>query len=101
MTVELECMYCAHRWEKTVYNKQSIEAEVCPRCGDSSLKVRDATTSKIDAYKGCPPFPPKKKEPPDWTFMGADHAFQGLDDQMDAIRLQLMQKLAMPPGDML
>lgn len=84
MTVELECTYCGHKWEKTVYNKQSIENEKCPHCGDSTLKVRDASTSKIDAYKGSPPFPPKRDT--DWTFkkddglvFGIDFAFPGAD----------------------
>lgn len=85
MNVELECAYCGYKWDKTAYNKSSIESEKCPHCGDTNLKVRDANVAKIDAYKGCPPFPPKRGEP-DWSFRGADFAFAGADDAMDAIR---------------
>jgi hypothetical protein len=67
-------MYCGHKWDKVVYNKQSIEDEKC-RCGDSNLKVRDLSVAKIDAYKGCPPFPPKKVDLNDWNYIGVDHAY--------------------------
>jgi hypothetical protein len=68
--VELECMYCGHKWEQTVYNKQTVENSWCPKCKDSNLKVRDLAAAKIDTYAGSPPFPPKpeKKGPPDWSF---------------------------------
>lgn len=70
MTVELECMYCGHKWEQVVYNKQTVENATCPKCKDSNLKVRDIAAAKIDTYVGSPPFPPKpeKKVPPDWSF---------------------------------
>jgi hypothetical protein len=103
----IECTYCGHKWEKAVYNKQSIEDEKCVRCGDSNLKVRDASVSKVDAYKGCPAFPQKKITLNDWNMVGADfafgegNAFIGMDHAMDAIRTQIVKRLAMPPGDML
>lgn len=59
MTLDLECMYCGHKWEKTAYDRRSIESATCPKCKDSNLKVRDRDTSKVDYYKGSPPFPPK------------------------------------------
>lgn len=59
MRVELECTYCGKKWEKIAYNKQSIESEVCSRCKDTNLKVRDLDTTKVDYYQGCPPFPSK------------------------------------------
>ncbi len=75
MKLELECMYCGHKWEKEAYNRQSVDAEICPRCKDSSLKVRDFNAARIDSYKGCPPFPPKKKDMSDWVFTGTDYAY--------------------------
>lgn len=101
MNLIIECTYCGHKWEKPVYNKQSIEEEKCVRCGDSNLKVRDASVSKIDAYKGCPAFPPKKINLNDWNMVGVDYAFQGMEDSIDAIRAQIVKRLAMPPGDFL
>lgn len=91
MTVELECMYCGHKWEQTVYNKQTVENACCPKCKDSNLKIRDASAAKIDTYKGSPPFPPKpeKKEPPDWTFMGADF----FNTEFDAIRQKILESI--------
>lgn len=85
MKVQLECMYCGNKWDKIAHTKQSIESETCPKCNDSSLKVRDHQASKIDTYKGCPPFLPKKREDPDWTFMGMDLAF-GVDRCVSFVR---------------
>jgi hypothetical protein len=77
MTVELECTYCGHKWEKMVYNKQTVESERCPHCNDSNLKVRDASVSKVDTYAGSPPFPPKNDA--DWNFMKVDGLVVGID----------------------
>jgi hypothetical protein len=78
MNIGLECTYCGHKWEVTAYSKASIESMVCTKCKDSHLKVRDLATSKIDAYKGCPPFPEKKitLDSPMWKdFIGVDFGF--------------------------
>lgn len=58
MKVSIECTYCGYKWEETIYNRASLEDKVCPNgnCKDRNLKVKDAT-SKVDYYKGCPPFP--------------------------------------------
>lgn len=76
MKVQLECMYCGHKWVEEVYNKSSIDSKTCTKgnCGDSNLIVRDLNASKIDAYKGCPPFPEPKKRT-GW-FMGMDTSEQ-------------------------
>lgn len=76
MIVQLECCYCGYKWEKIVYNKQSVEDEKCPKCSDTSLIVRDAT-AKIDPYKGCPSFPDKIRGK-DWVF-GID-GLEEIDD---------------------
>jgi len=60
MEVEIECLYCGHKWTKTVFNKAFLDTEKCPDCRDTNLKIRDIATAKIDAYKGCPPFPQKE-----------------------------------------
>jgi NAD-dependent SIR2 family protein deacetylase len=98
MRVELECTYCGHKWEKTAYNKESIESEVCPHCKDSTLKVRDLSTSKVDYYKGSPPFPTRGN---DWTFMGSGYPFAETEKAIEAIRSQILRSLAMRPGDFL
>jgi 5-methylcytosine-specific restriction endonuclease McrA len=59
MKLEFECTYCGHKWNKTAYDKQSVEDEKCPKCKDLTLKVRDVQVSKIDYYQGSPPFPAK------------------------------------------
>lgn len=60
MEVELECMYCGHKWTNIVRNQAQIEAMVCEKrgCGHSTLKVRDMA-KKIDYYQGSPPFEEK------------------------------------------
>lgn len=73
MRVSIECMYCGHKWEKMAYNKQSIEDEKCPKCNDSTLKVKDLEASKIDYYQGSPPFPPKEEK--GWTYTGIDYGY--------------------------
>lgn len=78
MDIELECTYCGHKWEKTIYNKSSIESERCPKCKDASLKVRDLAKTKVDYYKGSPPFPPGKDD--DWNRGGGSWlSINGLD----------------------
>lgn len=64
MIIELECTYCGHIWQKQVYNTSGSEAMRCinGNCNDYRLKVKDVNKSKVDYYKGSPPFPPKK----DW-----------------------------------
>lgn len=65
MNVELECTYCGHKWIKDVYNQHAVLHESCPRCKDSNLKARDLNKSKVDYYKGCPPFETK---PTTWGY---------------------------------
>jgi hypothetical protein len=55
-------MYCGHKWDKVVYNQQSVVDECCPKCKDRFIKAREYSASKIDTYIGCPPFPVKLKE---------------------------------------
>lgn len=62
MRILFECTYCGNRWEDEVWNQSRIESTRCPKCGDKKLKVKDANTAKIDTYKGCPPFPEKKRK---------------------------------------
>lgn len=59
MIVELECTYCGKKWQIQSVNQAQIESSKCIKCGDSSLKIRDASKSKIDYYEGCPAFPDK------------------------------------------
>jgi DNA-directed RNA polymerase subunit RPC12/RpoP len=79
MDIGLECTYCGHKWEKTFYNKHSIEAERCPRCKDASLKVKDLAKTKVDYYQDSPPFPPKKDDDGGWSNGGAWLSVNGLD----------------------
>lgn len=60
--VELECMYCGNKWQRLCRSKEEIEAQKCNNCGDSTLKVRDASTAKMNYYAGSKPFPEKSKE---------------------------------------
>lgn len=57
--VEFECTYCGDKWNAFPRNHIEVEAEICKKCGDSTLKVRDALKSKIDYYKGSEPFKSK------------------------------------------
>ena len=61
MRIQLECHYCGHKWEDTVFNKSAIEGMRCRNgnCNDSNLTVRDLA-AKVDYYQGCPPFPVKE-----------------------------------------
>lgn len=67
MKVSLECTYCGHKWEKTVYNQSSLEGMSCEHgnCKHKELKVKDLS-SKIDYYQGSPPFPISIKLEPYW-----------------------------------
>lgn len=58
MKISLECTYCGHIWVETVYNQHSMDGKSCSNgnCKHKELKVRDLS-SKIDYYKGSPPFP--------------------------------------------
>ena len=67
MKVEIECLYCGHRWVETIYGRESLVGKVCTKCKSQDLKAKDAT-SKIDYYKGAPEFvkPKKKTYNSDW-----------------------------------
>ena len=60
MQIELTCQYCNFKDIKDVYNPESLKNECCRKCGDRNVELRDLSATKIDAYKGCPPFPPKE-----------------------------------------
>lgn len=57
MLIRFTCTYCGHKWDDKIFIQSHIESQVCPKCGDENLKVKDANKDKIDAYKDCPPFP--------------------------------------------
>jgi hypothetical protein len=56
MDVQLECRYCGYIWEKTVYNRSTVEKEACLKCKDTNLNVRDLAKTKVNTYAGSPPF---------------------------------------------
>lgn len=68
MTLDLECTYCGFKWQKEVYAYQTTDQLKCENgnCKDSNLKIRDLSKTKIDTYKGCPPFPKKDKQWGNW-----------------------------------
>jgi len=57
MKFNCECMYCGHKWENEIFVADYVNTQVCPKCGDSNLKIKDAKADKVDYYEGCPPFP--------------------------------------------
>lgn len=59
MEVEFECTYCGKVWKSHPRSQVEIEAARCSKCGDTTLKVREASKSKVDYYQGSPPFPEK------------------------------------------
>lgn len=62
--IRLICLYCDHSMD---IDYQPSEFTVCGKCGDYNLRMVDLKKSKIDYYRGSPPFPDKpvedKKEP--------------------------------------
>lgn len=62
MQVRLECTYCGHSWERSVYTKGVVAGLSCMVCNDSRLKAREINDAKVDTYQGCPPFPEKPPE---------------------------------------
>lgn len=36
--------------------------EVCTKCGDSNIDVKELSKTKINTYLGCPPFPEEEKK---------------------------------------
>lgn len=58
MRISLECSYCGHIWEETLYSRESLIDKTCMNgdCRHKPLIVKDLT-SKIDYYEGSPPFP--------------------------------------------
>lgn len=59
MEVDFECTYCGHKWIYQIYSKDSIKYQVCPKCGDRTLKASEKDSTKVDYYQGCPAFPEK------------------------------------------
>jgi hypothetical protein len=45
-----------------MYNKATIENEICPICKDKNLKVVDLAVSKVDYYAGTKPFKEEKDD---------------------------------------
>lgn len=72
MLLEITCNYCNYKWEKNLYMKESIAAEICPSCKDTNLKVKDYNQDKIDYYVGSPPFKDKEEEKDDNTDFNYD-----------------------------
>lgn len=56
MIIHITCNYCDFKWEKNIYTRDSVSSEVCPKCKDTNLKVKDAKQDKIDYYEGSPAF---------------------------------------------
>lgn len=50
---EFICKYCNYSWEVNYIPQQDI---YCAVCNDKNIRVRDVS-ERVDAYKGCPPFP--------------------------------------------
>lgn len=80
MVVELEFTYCGKKWNHVARSQAEIELMKCSKCGDSGLKVRDASKSKIDGYAGCPPFPEKKNAAKDIQYYGLPDDYYGSSD---------------------
>lgn len=58
MIFQFECCYCGYKYTRELFSRASIEAEKCSRCNDTTMKYKEyAEDSKVDYYKGCPPFP--------------------------------------------
>lgn len=81
MKVSIECTYCGHKWEETVYNKSSLVDKTCKNgnCRHSQLIVRDLS-SKINYYEGSPEFPPKVEDN-GWPYSagGYGNPLEGMD----------------------
>jgi uncharacterized Zn finger protein len=54
----ITCTYCGDDWGTFHVTKEKLK---CYKCGDINVKIQDLKSAKIDAYKGCPPFPEKVK----------------------------------------
>ncbi len=83
MMVQLECTYCGKIWKAYAHTKAAIEAMNCTRCGDTSLKITNLEDSKIDYYKGCPPFPEKHKSYNDMSPEEVDRAVVEMQEYFD------------------
>lgn len=56
----IECLYCGKRWEDMI---TSYRQPQCSDCKEKKmLKIRLVDESKVDYYKGSPPFPKKEEE---------------------------------------
>lgn len=68
MEVKIICQYCDHKIVKFIYDVKSVSNMVCEKCKDPNLVAKELSSTKVDAYVGCPPFPEKKEEVnPYWT----------------------------------
>lgn len=62
MDIKLTCTYCDHETVKQVYSIHDLDNETCNKCGDRNLVIKDLAKTKIDTYRGSPPFVEKKDE---------------------------------------
>lgn len=60
MEIHCECIYCGYTWNVMVTSRDEPPT-MCAKtgCRDRNIKYVEWAKIKIDAYKGCPPFPPK------------------------------------------
>ena len=61
MDVVINCQYCGYKTVKVIYNQKSLEDEICSKCGDRNLVIKELSKTKIDSYAGSPAFPEKDK----------------------------------------
>lgn len=54
------CRYCNKKWEKNIY-AGSTTKEICSKCGDTNIDIRELSKTKIDSYIGCPAFKEERK----------------------------------------
>lgn len=81
MRVKLTCHYCGTQCEREISSQRELEDSACRICDQKEFSVKDITYSKVDYYKGCPPFPAKEKakDIPDFAY----GRYAGMDLGMD------------------
>lgn len=80
MLLNIECNYCGNEWNLKVYNQRQAEDQICDKCDDSNLTIKEANT--VDYYQGCPPFPANKaeQEADSWGLYNMENNGGNLDD---------------------
>lgn len=62
MIINLTCLYCNHTWDRYLASKEAASKDFhCLKCKDSNVEIRESKTTKVDYYKGSPPFPQSKE----------------------------------------